>query len=100
MRRARDLRAVRVWEGMTGAEALRAAELLGAEVEVGHRHGEVRFRHVAHPRAVVTHAGRKDAARHVVRWLREVQEALVVLEAWWSRRPVALEPAGEYGGPE
>lgn len=41
--------------------------------------------------AAVTHASRKDAARHLVRWLREVQEALAVLEAWWQRRPVVVD---------
>ena len=78
-------RAVRVWDGMT------AAERLGCTVTVGHRHGEVRFEHPAHVRAAVTHASRKDAARHLVRWLREVQEALAVLEAWWQRRPVVVD---------
>lgn len=84
-------RAVRVWDGMTDAEARKAAARLGCTVTVGHRHGEVRFEHPAHPRAAVTHASRKDAARHLVRWLREVQEALAVLEAWWQRRPVAID---------
>jgi hypothetical protein len=86
-------RAVRVWDGMTDAEARKAAERLGCTVTVGHRHGEVRFEHPAHPRAAVTHASRKDAARHLVRWLRELQEALAVLEAWWERRPVAVDGA-------
>jgi len=84
-------RAVRVWDGMTDAEARKAAARLGCTVTVGHRHGEVRFEHPAHPRAAVTHASRKDAARHLVRWLREVQEALAVLEAWWERRPVGMQ---------
>lgn len=86
----RDWRAVRVWEGMSHYAARRAALELGCRVEVGHRHGEERFSNPLHPRALVSHAARKDASKALVSWLRELLEVLHVLDKWWARRPVAI----------
>lgn len=67
------MRTVHVRYGMSLREATRAAELLGCLIDdPGHHGGEMRFRHLLAPAALVTHATRKTASRHHVTWLLKI----------------------------
>lgn len=57
-------------------EALSVARKLGAEVEPVNRTGEIRLRHSLVGYALRVNGRRKDASRHLLRFINDLQESL------------------------